>query len=85
MKYDYLYMHEGKEHASYRAYPELQLDLCVEHAKERDGKVRCRETGKIIFDFCKSKDKGAIILDEVSEWQIKNFNPGRKNNVNKKD
>jgi hypothetical protein len=85
MKYDYKYMHKGVEHTSARIYPEDHLDLCLKHAKDHSGKVRCRETGKIIFDFCKSKDKGAIVLDEVSEWQIKNFNPGRKDNVNKKN
>jgi hypothetical protein len=57
MKYDYIYKHKGVEHISARIYPEDHLDLCLKHAKDHSGKVRCRETGKIIFNFCKEKVK----------------------------
>lgn len=57
VKYDYLYKIKGIEHKSARIYPEDHLDLCLKHAKEVNGKVRCRETNKIIYNFCKSKEK----------------------------
>ena len=57
MRYDYLYSKSEQEYVSARIYPEKHLDLCVLHAREMDGKVRCRKTGKIIFDFCKSKKR----------------------------
>jgi hypothetical protein len=57
LKYDYLYMHNGKEQASARIYPEDHLGLCLKHAKDHSGKVRCRETGKILYNFCREKIK----------------------------
>lgn len=55
IQYEYIYKHRSIEYVSARIYPEKHLDLCVQHAKEANGKVRCRQTGKIIYNFCKKK------------------------------
>jgi len=54
MRYEYEYHDRTGIHKSARIYPESQKELCMQHARNHYGKVICRETGKVIADFCKS-------------------------------
>jgi uncharacterized protein YqeY len=52
MKYDLIVNVDGEEYTVPKIYKENELEWLIETAKQRHGKVKERETGKIIYNFC---------------------------------
>jgi hypothetical protein len=52
MRFEILYKEKGKIHKAARIYTSNQENLAKHHAALVKGKVRCRETGQILANYC---------------------------------